>query len=137
MFAIRGLSFDELNIAAAAAITAQQKEAQRGAAITEHCSAAISRMVTHGELEGLTPVARHDYIEQHQEDFLRKLVSKFKDLKTMRVAGPLVKGDVYRHEDKLRLVTGKDKHGHVLSRRVEIPDYPHNTSGESQRAGHD
>ena len=51
-FAVRGMSLDEVSIAEAAAKTAHQKEQQRLAAIQEHCSAAISKLVTAGELHG-------------------------------------------------------------------------------------
>ena len=57
-FAARGISLEDADIEAAVAKTAQQKDAQREAAVLEHCQAAISKMVTRGELEGIAPSAR-------------------------------------------------------------------------------
>ena len=65
-FAVRGMSLDDVSIAEAVAKTAQEKEQQRQVAIQEHCSAAITKLVTQGELEGLSPAARHDYLKQNR-----------------------------------------------------------------------
>ena len=137
MFVVRGLSYDDLDIAAAVESTAQEKADQRESAIMEHCAAAISKLATAGELEGLNAMERHDYLERRQEDFLRNLVSKFPNFETMRVAGPVARGDVFRHGDTLRLITGMDKNGNIKSKRVEVPDYPRTLQEKSQRIGHD
>ena len=135
-FAVRGMSLDDVGIAEAVAKTAQQKEQQQVEAIQEHCSAAISKLVTQGELYGLSPAERHDYCKQKQDDFTRKLVARFKDLKTMRAAGALAKGDVFRQVNALRVVTGTDRNGIITTAKVPLEDYPQNAVRKGQRVGH-